>query len=164
MARNIEYTEANRNDLDLIAPLWQKLNEYHKALAPRVFSEHFDQMTFEIRKNQLLDKSKNGDILVDLTRDGKSDVLIGYCVSTVTGAGTGEIDSIYVEEGYRRHGIGKKLMTRALKWLDAQAVTKKIIGVASGNEEVFAFYSRYGFYPRTIVLEYVESTNTEIYD
>jgi ribosomal protein S18 acetylase RimI-like enzyme len=161
---NVMYTEANRNDLDLIAPLWQKLKEHHKALAPGVFSGHFDKMDFVIRKKQLLDKSRNGDILVDLARDVNSDMLIGYCVSTVTGAGTGEIDSIYVEENYRRHGIGKKLMTRALKWLDAHALTKRIIEVAGGNEAVFPFYRQYGFYPRTIVLEQVESTNTENYD
>jgi ribosomal protein S18 acetylase RimI-like enzyme len=31
----------------------------------------------------------------------------------------------------------------------------KIIGVAEGNEQVFDFYKKYGFYERTTILEQV---------
>lgn len=32
------------------------------------------------------------------------------------------------------------------------AVKKTILGVAEGNESVFAFYRRHNFYPRTTIL------------
>ena len=40
--------------------------------------------------------------------------------------------------------------------MDEMAVENKILIVAAGNEEVFAFYERYGFHPRSIVLEQIE--------
>jgi ribosomal protein S18 acetylase RimI-like enzyme len=160
-AGKIVYTETDAEGLDYIGPLWQKLREYHKARALKVFSEHFEKLTFDIRKKQLLEKSRNGAIFIDLARDVNTKALIGYCVSTVSEKKQGEIESIYIEDGYRRNGIGENLMKRALKWMDVHSVTKKIIGVAAGNEEVFPFYSRYNFYPRVSILEQVEPKEVE---
>jgi ribosomal protein S18 acetylase RimI-like enzyme len=36
--------------------------------------------------------------------------------------------------------------------MDRLSVTNKIIGVAAGNEEVFNFYQKYGFYTRVHIL------------
>jgi diamine N-acetyltransferase len=160
-AGRIFYTETDAQGLDLIDPLWQKLREHHKARAPKVFIEHYEKFTFSIRKKELLEKSRNGVILVDLARDRNTKALIGYCVSTVSEKNQGEIDSIYVEKEYRGLDIGDNLMKRALKWMDVHSVTKKIIGVAAGNEEVFAFYSRYNFYPRVSILEQVKPKEVE---
>jgi ribosomal protein S18 acetylase RimI-like enzyme len=154
---NIEYTETDKQGLDLINPLWQKLIQHHKERALKVFSKHFDRMTFDQRKKEFLEKSRNGAIRIDLARDGKTQALVGYCVSTVSEKKQGEIESIYIEDGYRRCGIGDNLMKRALSWIDSHAVTRKVIGVAVGNEEVFEFYSRYNFYPRVSILEQVET-------
>jgi len=156
----IKYIETDAQGLDLIAPLWQKLNEHHKARSPH-HARHFAAMTWEIRKKDLLEKSKNGAIRVDLARHKNTGVLVGYCVSTISEKRQGEIESIYIEENYRRSGIGDNLMKRAINWLDSHSVTKKIIGVASGNEEVFPFYSRYHFYPRVTILEQVEPKEAE---
>jgi ribosomal protein S18 acetylase RimI-like enzyme len=154
---NIEYTETDRQGLDLIGSLWQKLNEHHKARTLKVFSEHYEKMTFGQRKKQLIDKSRNGFMRIDLARDGNTEALIGYCVSTISEKRQGEIDSIYIEEGYRRCGIGDNLMKKALRWLDNLSVRGKMLEVASGNEEVFAFYSRYNFHPRSIILRQVDT-------
>ena len=152
----IEYSETDEQGLDFIAPLWRKLREHHKARALKVFSEHYEKMTFDLRKKQLLEKSRGGAIRIDFARDRNTGAAIGYCVSTITKKGQGEIDSICIEEGYRRCGIGDNLMKKALKWMDEHSVKGKMLEVASGNEEVFAFYSRYGFYPRSIILRQVE--------
>jgi ribosomal protein S18 acetylase RimI-like enzyme len=153
---NIEYTETDRQELDLIVPLWQKLNEHHR-LRSLYFPGHYNRMTWDLRKKQLLEKSRDGAIRIDLARDGNTEALIGYCVSTISEKRQGEIDSIYIEEGYRRHGIGDNLMKRALSWLDDLSVKGKMLEVASGNEEVFAFYSRYDFYPRSTIMRQVET-------
>jgi len=150
----IVYAETDAQGLDLIAPLWRKLNEHHKAHSPH-HARHFAAMTWEIRRKDLLEKSKNGAIRVDLARNKNSGVLVGYCVSTISEKRQGEIESIYIEENDRLSGIGDNLMKKAIRWLDEQSVKKKIIGVASGNEEVFAFYSRYNFYPRVTILEQI---------
>nr|WP_282433378.1 GNAT family N-acetyltransferase [Desulfosporosinus sp. FKA] len=77
---------------------------------------------------------------------------IGYCVTTIDND-IGEIESLFVDEAYRKMGLGTVLMERALNWLEQNSITKKRLNVAVGNEQVLNFYRRFGFHPRTIILE-----------
>jgi len=114
-------------------------------------------MTFDLRKKEILEKSRKGAVRIDLASDVDTGELVGYCVSTISVDKQGEIDSIYIEPGYRQSSIGVNLMKRALRWMDGLSATKKILVVAVGNEEVFEFYSQFNFYPRSTVLEQVEA-------
>jgi len=152
----IEYTHTDEQGLDLVAALWQKQFEYHRALSQH-FAGHFDRMTFDLRKKGLLDKSREGAMRIDMARDTDTGELVGYCISTIYRDRQGEIESIYIEPDYRGSGIGDNLMKRTLRWMDEYPVARKVLAVGAGNEGVFAFYSRYSFYPRTIVLEQIET-------
>ena len=154
--KKIEYIEKDKTDLDLVGPLWEKLNTHHKVRSLN-FAEHFDKMTWDKRKSELLDKCNNGAMLIHLAKDNKTGALIGYCVSTINDKKQAELESIYIEESYRRDGIGSNFMKRALKWMEGQAAARKVIAVAAGNEEAFPFYERYNFYPRASILEQVET-------
>ncbi len=154
----IEYTVTDQQGLDLIGALWEKLNEHHRVRAPH-HAANFTRMTFDQRKKGLLEKSRKGALRIDLARDVKTGKLVGYCVSTVSEDKQGEIESIFIEKDYRRCGIGDNFMKQALNWMDSLSVTKRIIGVAVGNEEAFGFYSRYNFYPRVTILSQIESGN-----
>jgi ribosomal protein S18 acetylase RimI-like enzyme len=143
----VVYLELGRESIDLIKPLWEGLNQHHLVRSPN-FRGHYEQMTFEARKKDLLKKEK---LQVILAADGNRS--IGYCVCTISGEGDGEIDSIYVEDGYRRSGIGEGLMNRALAWLTAGGAKKKIVAVAAGNEAAIPFYESFGFMPRMTVLQ-----------
>ena len=152
---NIEYTVLDERGLDIIGQLWKKLNEHHRERSPH-HAPHFAGMTFEVRKKHLLEKSHKGAMRVDIAKDVDADKLVGYCVSTVSANRQGEIDSIFIEQDYRGSDIGDSLMKRALKWMDGLSITQRLVEVAAGNEEVFAFYRRYGFYPRSTILRTVE--------
>jgi len=156
----IEYSETDEQGLDLVGALWEKLLEYHRSLSQH-FSGRLDRMTFELRKKGLLKKSSGGAMRIDLARDMNTGELVGYCISTVSGDRQGEIESIYIEPDYRGSGIGDNLMKRALRWMDEYPVTRKVLAVGAGNEEVFAFYSRYNFYPRATILEQTETGEGE---
>ena len=78
---------------------------------------------------------------------------MGYCVSTISAVGTGEIDSLYVSEQFRGQGIGTTLVAEAMAWMDGCGVTTKIVVVAGGNEQACAFYERWGFFVRSTKLE-----------
>jgi len=103
------YTELGPESIDLIKPLWEQLNQYHLIRSPD-FRQHYEQMTFEARKADLLKKER---LCVLLALSDRAP--IGYCVCTITGE-TGEIDSIFVQDEYRRSGIGEQLMNLALAW------------------------------------------------
>jgi RimJ/RimL family protein N-acetyltransferase len=149
--REVEYLEKNQNDLDIIRPLWDKLNAHHITVS-KYFKDTRAVTTFDMRKKQLMEKSYQGALRIDLARDAVTKEYIGYCVTSVDPEKQGEIESIYVEKDYRLSGIGDSLMTRALAWLETVTVKKTILGVAEGNEGVFAFYRRHNFYPRVTVL------------
>jgi GNAT superfamily N-acetyltransferase len=146
----VTYLELGADSLDLIRPLWEGLNAHHLVRSPN-FRGHYEQMTFDARKKDLLKKERLRVILV--VRDGDP---IGYCVCTISAEGDGEIDSIFVEDGYRRSGIGEELMHRSLAWLDAGGAKKKIVAVAAGNEAAIPFYESFGFVPRMTVLQMAE--------
>ncbi len=137
--------------LDSVQPLWEKLNKHHQANS-KYFPDKFNKLTFDNKKKKFI----NGDtaeLRVDLVKDSESQTVVGYCISTITVDSVGEIDSLYIEPEYRKFGFGDKFMRLSLEWLDSKNVRTKIIGVAEGNEQVFDFYKKYGFYKRSTILE-----------
>ena len=148
-----EFIEGGIELIDYVKPLWEKLNKLHEDNA-QYFKEKFKNNTFDARKSKFLDYN-NFTVKVDLIKEVKSSEYIGYCVSTVNKDLIGELDSLYIEGDYRKYGLGDKLMQSALGWFDKNHVKTKVIAVAEGNEDVLAFYRKYGFYTRRIVLEQI---------
>jgi ribosomal protein S18 acetylase RimI-like enzyme len=150
---NFEIISGSRELLDLVQPLWEKLNKHHE-INSNYFSNRFRDFKFEIRKAKFINDN-NLEVKIDLARDTEKNLYIGYCISTINKDLMGEIESLFVEEEYRKYGLGGKFMNGALEWLDSKRVKMKIIGVAEGNENVLEFYKRYGFYKRRVILEQI---------
>ncbi len=147
-----EYITTDENDLEKIRHLWVQLNEHHRERASH-FRSHYEQMTFDDRKKFFETIAFTGLLRLDIARDPITYRLIGYCVSSVSPEKNGELESIFVEPDYRSHHIGTTLITRALAWMDAQGVRRKRVSVGNGNEDAWAFYRKFGFYPRMTILE-----------
>jgi diamine N-acetyltransferase len=150
---NFEFINGGRELLDLVQPLWEKLNKHHE-INSNYFSDRFKNLKFEVRKNKFI-KDNNLVVKIDLINDVEKGLYIGYCISTINKELIGEIDSLFVEKDYRKYGLGDKLMNRAIEWLNSNQVKTKIIGVAEGNENVLEFYKKYGFYKRRVILEQI---------
>jgi ribosomal protein S18 acetylase RimI-like enzyme len=138
--------------LDTIALLWDALNQHHLRLS-KDFKQHYSELTFEKRKDDLLHKAANAELRIDVAVDEASGQNVGYCVSSFDKSKIGEIESIFVNENYRGLGIGDALMKKALAWMDGKCAEKKVVAVAAGNEQAIGFYGRYGFVHRKTVLE-----------
>ncbi|UCC17809.1 MAG: GNAT family N-acetyltransferase [Dehalococcoidales bacterium] len=154
---NIEYSVTDEHGIDIIAPLWKKLNEHHGRLSPH-FGYDYSGRTWEKRKIEFVGEA--ADLRVDLAKDNDTGDLVGYCVSSITTDRLGEIDSIFVESEYRQCGIGNHLITNALNWMGELSVTRVIVQVLVGNEESYPFYGRYGFLPRTTVMMRIDENDT----
>ncbi len=148
----INYIEVDRNEIDIIQPLWEKLRNYHHDLSPH-FAEKYNEITFQERKRELLKKSMGGSLRVEIAKDEDTEWFVGYCVSSICDKNVGEIDSIYLEDDYRSLGIGNTLMENALNWMDENGVKNKKIVVAVGNEKLISFYEKFDFLPGHIILE-----------
>lgn len=151
----VAYRTAGIEEIELIRPLWEQLNAHHHEKATR-FRLCYGKMTFGDRKSWFCRLHESGEVRVDLALDQGSGRFIGYCVSSVTAEKTGEIESLFVHPGYRSAGTGTALVTRGLAWMDDRGALRKRVSVADGNEDSWAFYERFGFYPRMTVLEQID--------
>lgn len=148
---SVQYRELPFEEIDTIAPLWEKLNEYH-AEHSTYFARDFRNFSFDERKRRLAEEKSRLRILLAETAEGEP---VGYAVGSIAEAHAktrGELDSMYVKAEWRGHRIGEGLATRILDWLDENGVTNIVIAVAAGNEKALKFYDRLGFAPRAYTL------------
>lgn len=139
----IEFITGDTSLLDEIKELWEELNQLHIVKSVD-FRNHYKAFTFAARKESIVRHIENGALLVAIAYC--NNLKIGYCISSVVD-GIGEIDSIFVKTGYRKSDVGHKLMEISLGWIKTNAAKKIVVKVSVGNEEVFGFYSKYGFAP-----------------
>jgi GNAT superfamily N-acetyltransferase len=150
--RGIILQELRIDKLLQIQPLWEELRAHHVSCSTH-FREWYRCRSFGIRAEELRRKAERGDIRICTAVEENTGTMVGYCVSTVTDGGTGEIDSVVVKEGYRGNGIGSRLVEDALIWLSSRNASPVIVLMAIGNDEAGSFYERHGFSPRQVLLQ-----------
>jgi GNAT superfamily N-acetyltransferase len=138
--------------LAAVEPLWNKLRAYHAQLEWR-FANEMEGVGFECRKQQLLAKASGDRLRVELVGTTAETAEVGFCISSIAADNRGEIDSVFVDEAYRGRGIGSQLIRSALDWLDREGARPKCIAVASANRAAMVLYGRFGFLPRTFMLQ-----------
>jgi ribosomal protein S18 acetylase RimI-like enzyme len=139
----VSYIVGNEALIDDIEELWTELNQIHFEKTVD-FKRRYREFTFCERKQSLLSCADKGELSIAIACDNERK--IGYCVSSIID-NVGEIDSLYVKSDYRGKRIGGTLMEKSLDWINSHDVTAVRVKVAIGNEEVFGFYSTYGFKP-----------------
>ena len=149
--QDMEWIVSGPEGLERIKPLWEKLNAHHLELSDH-FKDHYRKQTFENRKKDLLEKASGGKFRVEIARIPSESRDAGYCVSSISAGGEGEIESILIDSDFRGKGIGETLMKNALEWMDNSGVKSKKVSVGAGNESAFGFYEKFGFRPRLTIL------------
>lgn len=144
----------DKKDIQLIQPLWEKLNKIHLNDSVH-FKDHFRQLTFVERCKNLVFKDPS-QLLIEVLFQEKNPV--GYCISSIEG-NRGEIESLFVEESFRKTGYGEKIVKQALNWLESNHCEHIDVSVAAGHESVLGFYERFGFKPRMTILRRVSKTD-----
>jgi len=148
----VSYRATGFSEIDLIRPLWEQLNEHHHDRASR-FRSHYERIPFDARMSYFQKLHVEGQVRLDLAADAMTGKYIGYCVSSVSAENAGEMESLFVEVAYRSQGVGTTLVSRALAWMDSLGTVRNRVSVGAGNEAAWAFYRKFGFYPRMTVLE-----------
>lgn len=160
----IHYKILAKKDIHRIKPLWEQLNDLHQQDSVH-FKDHFSTFTFEKRVKAFEHIIEdNLHIIVALDDSKEEGKMVGYCLSTIKDT-IGEIDSIYLDSGYRGQGIGEKLAKTAFTWIQNKNPSRILVAVSFGHDEVIPFYQKLGFYPRYTALEFkVKAAEEEIYD
>jgi diamine N-acetyltransferase len=140
-------TKAITSDqISIIKALWEGLNAHHLSRST-YFKAHFSKFTFEKRMEDL---KKRDRLMVYVAEDNGEN--LGYFIATVDSL-AGEIDSLFVKQSNRGKGLGKELMSLALKWLEQQNCETIRVSIAEGNEHALDFYRKFGFAERLIVMQ-----------
>jgi diamine N-acetyltransferase len=145
------FTEGGLALLDTVEPLWKKLTIHHAGIS-RYFGGQFKSMHWKDRTIDLLEKSRHGKLHIVLAIHASKNTRIGYCVGIVYRTKDAEIESLFVEGGYRKQRIGSMLVERMLAWFKKEHARSELVNVAVGNEGAFGFYRQWGFFPRTTAL------------
>ena len=141
----VSYEVGGDELLDRVEPLWLELRDHHSAASER-FGEQLRSISFDSRRAGLVAGAANG-LWVAVAVCDRQD--LGYCIASISPAGEGNIDSLFVKVSHRGHGIGEALVRRSLDWFEQRSITAISVEVLVGNEAALPFYERLGFYPRT---------------
>jgi len=152
ISKEISYYDIEAKNLDVIKPLWEKLNQYHQETS-KYFKQKFYTFTFEDRVNRFITNDNDELIKISIAKDTSKDLTVGYCISKINKSNTGEIESLFVESDYRGKYIGDFFMKDALEWFKEKEVRSVSIGVAYGNDNAIHFYKKYGFNVSLLKLE-----------
>jgi len=138
---------ATPSDVQAIVDMWRKLIQYH-ALKSKYFEPVPDaEVKFEKYLRGLMGK-KGASVFVAQDYDK----LVGCLVARVSEdppvckiRRKGVITDVFVERGYRKRGIGGKLVKRALEWFREQNLQFAELSVYVKNISGKIFWKRMGF-------------------
>jgi ribosomal protein S18 acetylase RimI-like enzyme len=148
---NISVVEKEITEIDIIKPLWEKLNLIHLDKSV-YFKNKYESFTFDKRKESIYKKAEKGIIKLNVLLDNDKEEYVGYCLSSIE-ENLGEIDSIFIEKQYRKLGLGDKLMNNTLDWFESRQIKNIAINVVYANEEALPFYERHGFHIGNYILK-----------
>ena len=138
----VEKMEILREELD-------KLNRYHNSKSKYFFGD-YPRVTFKERKEMYIKNAKSGKYRIELLINIETNNIIGFCIAYIKKS-EGKLEVIFVDEEYRKNGLGVKLMSSAMEWFGENNINDIELTVVYGNEAV-SFYQKLGFYPRSIIM------------
>jgi GNAT superfamily N-acetyltransferase len=147
----IEIKEAKKEDIDSILRLQTKLSDYHRKIEKNYYKAGKERKAIE--KKRLVEyfskREKNRKILVAKVGNkivgffiGKIEKAHSYCQAKKIGV----IFQAFVEEKFRRKGIGRLFFEELLKWFKKKKVKFIEVEVDSKNKIGVEAYKRYGFF------------------
>lgn len=150
-------------DLDELERLWLQVHQTHRSAMPDLAPYVDDASSWSARRALYERLLADGAFLV--VAESSAATLVGYglaCVHPVeatwlhdtrsTGARIGEIESLAVDAGHRRAGLGHRLLEALVTRLRYHGVEDLILGAVDGNRDTIRCYERLGFRPTWLYL------------
>ena len=147
--------DATRKDYKIVNRMLTKLNNYHAIHAPEYcahIDRYFTKKCFRALLNNThkyfiayIDDTPVGVVGVKISKQEKKQFVI---------------NELYVEDNYRKQGIGKTLLETAIKYAkrnieEDKSFSKMVsIGVFDFNKDAWTLYKKMGFVPQSHNLSY----------
>jgi len=127
--------------------VWQDLMNFHRPIDP-YFATNREAPFKVARWIRKFIRSRNGQAFVALDK-GKvvaiATVKIENYPPILRYKKYGEIDMLAVKSGYRRCGIGRRLLAEIRNWFAVHKIKRIELAVASNNKIGYPFWQKQGF-------------------
>jgi len=157
---NLTYEILHDEEIESCRDICNELMTFQKSKA-HITPERFDTMNFDTRMIPSIKKALHNYIVV-VKDEAKvvgyvysnispkevysTDFATFFDMSSVSGKNVGCLSQFYIKEDYRQYGIGSKLFTMSMEWLNQfDDVDDYFIFVSNGNDSALEFYKRKGF-------------------
>lgn len=134
--------------LDLVIGLCM-FNRANREFGP--LEEHLEDRVE--RNREALRTSSDQQLILLAEVDGQ---VLGYalcsCYGNLEGIG-GSLDELYVKEGTRGLGLGRKLMHASLDWMKSKGVARATLSAYAFNQSALEFYEKEGFRTYSLSME-----------
>ncbi|MDJ0691870.1 MAG: GNAT family N-acetyltransferase [Xenococcaceae cyanobacterium MO_188.B32] len=115
-------------------------------------SSGVEDYLLNLQENDLAKKTEDGKLHIQLVYVNNLEKPIGFCITSLTKDKIGEIEALYVIDSYQKNKLGGKMFKEAMAWMEKEKAIEQRLVVATGNEKVFGFYAKYGFFPGYTIL------------
>lgn len=156
MAAEIRVRHAKVRDLPVLTRLWRELVGFHESLGGQDF-RLAPGAEAGWRKYLRGHLGKAGKLCLVAEVEGQA---VGFLVGSIERRPGifmereyGDISDVYVQEPYRRHGVGKALVTEALRWLDVKRVGRVRLKTDARNTLGFEFWKKLGFQTTVLTMD-----------
>ncbi len=108
---------------------------------------------------------KNGMLIAETDKKELAGMIFADISIDPVGSSTGYIRSVVVDEKFRGQGVGKLLITHAIKYLNEMNVDSTLINVRSKTSRAKSLYEKMGFKEVYTVMRYgAKSDESELDD
>lgn len=148
---SINIRKAIEQDYESVAEIYEQSTKLHAELEPGWIRE---DRPFGIKKEDFLEiidnKNKLQTILVALV----DDEIVGFAELSIKNEPENDyfeekrfvwIDDIAVKEGYRRQGIGSKLLAASESWALNNGIDEIELSARCANKDAIKFYDEFGY-------------------
>ncbi len=161
MSDQVTVRRATAADREAIGRLWQEMMDYHCTLDPEAFALAEDALSCWLEWFDTILPDENRAVLV-AEADGQP---VGYVHGTVGETPPvyaqrkhGAIVEISVTSGWRRRGVGGKLVAALFDWLRQRQLAEVRLGRPPRNPLATAFWRKMGFEPYMVQMRRVLET------
>lgn len=144
----LKLRKATIKDLKLIDCFQDKLVNYERKLDPLIRKGKNIRFYPEKEIKRMLCSSNSLFLIAEINNNvvgcgvGKIEKTFGnWCVYKKRGY----IGHMFVDENYRRKGIGKKIMSQLIKWFKSKKIKFIRLCVYANNQKTINAYRKYGF-------------------
>ena len=143
----VEIKEAAEEDVKILLEFSRKLNEFERKLYPNYRRFELDKEKIEKFFRKRI--KREDSVFLIAWANGKP---VGMAYAWIVKSFLffkeekyGYIGEVWVEEGFRRKGIGRKLVEKIIEWFKSKGIKWIRTDVLSKNKRAFKFYEKLGF-------------------